>query len=624
MLRCTALRLILRLCVAPSIAIMAPLAVPIAGAQQSPAPLRDSAAAVSDARSAQSRFERDRILYLPPDRSGFSGGACDERVGRMCLWLEGRSDWWWPDREPSELMSARELLIEELAAAGRDAPRDPWVVGQQVVYLGEAGRWSEALGVARRCEAVDWWCAALEGLALHMIGDYTPAERAFARALDGMDPSESWRWREVRDLLDGPGRSAESRARERDDALAVARFWALSDPLFLVPGSDRYTEHMARRTWALTREEARNAYAMSWGSDLDELVIRYGWEVGWERNDPHATSIGARSSGVGHQDPRSQGFVAPAMAWDASPESAPEDWNPGSRREPRTGYAPAYAPTFLDLTTTVSRLPRGDSTVLVVPIPGLPADTTFHSGHDHPPAPVHTDPGSEQLHAVFAVAMDPGGDPPPSPLLDDVFPRRSARAAGLEGALRVTVPAGDHLVSVEVWDGPARTAARMRTGVHLPAAPPDVLTLSDLLPARPAGPLADSLELLLPQLVADPVWARGDTIRVGWEVHGIGWTPDEPLEYTLSLHQRAGGLLTRLGRAIGVVGDPRGLHLEWSEVGPGAPGPRFRVVDLVVPSDFETGEYLLTLWLRAPGREEVVSEREVRVAPDSRSNGDAS
>lgn len=584
--------------------------------QEAPSTLRDSATAVAAARSAQLRFERDRVNHLPQDRSGFSGSSCDERVGRMCLWLEGRSDWWWPEREPPPLVAARDRLIEELARAAADAPGDPWVLGQRVVYLGEAGRWREAREVARRCGvAVAGWCDALRGMALHMLGEYAAAEAAFSGALDAMDPSESARWREVRDLLDGAGREAESRARERHDSWAESRFWALSDPLFLVPGSDRYTEHMARRTWNRTREEARNAYGMSWGDDLDELVVRYGWEVGWERSDPLSTTIGARPTGVGHQDPRSQGFVAPAAVWDGAAESTRPAWNPGSRLAPRTGYAPAYAPTFLDLDTELAVLPRGDSAVLVVALPGMPDDTSFHAAHDHPPPPPARDFGSGEQRGLFAVSLEPpaGESARSGMVLDSLFARRAVTAPGLAGALRLTVPAGPHIVSVEVWDAEQRRAARLRRGVSVPKRPPDLLTLSDLLPARAEGPAIDSLDALLPDLLAAVRYAPGDTIRVGWEVYGLGWTANEPLDYTLSLREESGGFFRGLGRTLGIVGDARRIHLEWSEVGPAAPGPRFRVVDLVVPPDFEEGDYRLTLELRTAGRNTAVSEREVRV-----------
>ncbi|MEQ9569716.1 MAG: hypothetical protein RLN75_05955, partial [Longimicrobiales bacterium] len=181
---------------------LAALAVALAAAPLAAQPraqeARDSAAARDAARDAQGRFERERVRRVPRDRAGFSGGACDERVGRMCMFLEGRSDWWWPEREDPELTAARDRLIEALADAARHAPGDPWIVGQRVVYLGEAGRWGEALRAARDCglrAAERWWCDALEGLALHVTGRYEESEDAFDRALAAMEPEEAARWR---------------------------------------------------------------------------------------------------------------------------------------------------------------------------------------------------------------------------------------------------------------------------------------------------------------------------------------------------------------------------------------------------------------------------------------------
>lgn len=590
----------------PLVAAVGPLGA--ASAQPLAQERPDSAAARAAAREAQGRFERERLRRVARDRSGFSGGACDERVGRMCMFLEGRSDWWWPVTEDPELTAAREHLIEALAAAADHAPGDPWIVGQRVVYLGEAGRWPEALSVARDCRlraSERWWCDALEGLALQVTGHYEESEDAFDRALAAMPAEEARRWRSVDVLLDGEGDSGRKRAVERGDSAALERFWRLSDPLFLVPGSDRRTEHFARRAWAVTREGARNPYAMSWGWDLDELLIRYGWEVGWQRRDPGMGSIGVGTSAVGHQDPRSQGFVAPAAVWDGSPDTDREDWNPGSRRRPRTGYAPAYAPTFLDLDAHVAVLPRGDSAVLVVRAPGLPADTTFHARHGHTSAPDPTDlPVDVRRHGLFAAGLDGSSTV------------RGVSAEGLEGSLRLTVPSGDHVVSVEVWDAEARTAARMRRGLRVPRVPRDVAALSDLLLGRARGPLPDSLEGFLPDLIATATVAPGDTLRVAWEVHGLGWRPREPLAYTLTVEEGAGGLFTRLGRTLGVVGDRRGTRLAWTEQGPFEAGPLFRAVDVVLPPELDEGDFRLRVELVTEGRSTLVAEREVRVEYD--------
>lgn len=607
--RITPLSRLAQYCVAGGLALAggwaaaAPLAAQPTGAHELQ---RDSADAIEAARRAQGRFERDRVRMSPRDRDGFGSGSCDERLGRMCLRLESGSDWWWPAVEAPEIGVAREELLLELERAALGAPRDGWLLGQRVIYLGEAGRWTEAGELAGRCGvSEEWWCAALEGVSLHVRGRIMEAEAAFERALAGMPSEERTRWLDVDDLLTPEAHDRLERAQERGDSSAIERFWRLSDPLFLVPGNDRYTEHLARRAWSRTREGARNPYAMSWGWDLDELLVRYGWEVGWARLDPSMGSIGASSAAVGHQDPRSQGFVAPPQALDGDPASTPSDWNPGSRRSPRTGHTPAYAPTFLDLDVAVLRLPRGDSTLLVVQVPGVPDDTTRHAAHGHPPAPDWIgDPGAGPMRGLYAAELGGTGR------------IHGAGEAGTAGPLTLRLPPGDYVVSVETWDPASRTAGRLREGVRIGAAPRDLASLSDLLLARATGSPPTELEQIAGHLLARPVFAPGDTVRVAWEVYGLGWTAEE-LGYSLALREESGGLFSRLGRAVGLVGDPEATGLDWSEPGPTRIGPQLRSADLVIPTDFDSGAFVLRLELASQGRGTLIRERRLEIQVDA-------
>ncbi|HSG47835.1 MAG TPA: hypothetical protein VLA43_08500, partial [Longimicrobiales bacterium] len=315
-----------------------------AAAQGPGAALRpDSVRILREAREAQARFERLRRRVVP-EAAGTWGGRCDEIVGRMCLRLGPAGDWW-PEPEPRELVEGRAELLMALDEAGRALPGDEWILGQTVVYLVEAGQADEALARARRCgPASDWWCTALAGYVLHTGHRYLEAEGAFRRALAGMDSADVRRWTDPGILLDGDGRDALDGAAPRLVPVLRDRLWELSDPLFLVEGNDRWTEHMARQVVVRTRESAANPYGLRWGDDLAETVVRYGWEVGWERIEPRPPGMAMTSHAVGHQHPESRPHIAPGAALTALGATEPDAWNPGSRFLPRTGYAPGYAP----------------------------------------------------------------------------------------------------------------------------------------------------------------------------------------------------------------------------------------------------------------------------------------
>ena len=241
--------------------------------------------ALEGAREAQQRFERFRRRWVPVTRT-WTGSSCDEIVGRMCQNHDEGGDWW-PGEEDTRIKEARRELLAELEASARVHPVDPWTLGQRVAYLGEEGDWKGAEALARTCRAADRaWCRSLEGLALHGQGRFEAAEAAFREALAGMEEERRVRWTDPSLVLDGGGRSwlrdgGRRRPSSREENLAL--LWQLSDPLYLVEGNDRLTEHWSRWTMASVRAQGRNPHGLSWGRDLEELMVRYGWEVGWER-----------------------------------------------------------------------------------------------------------------------------------------------------------------------------------------------------------------------------------------------------------------------------------------------------------------------------------------------------
>ena len=115
----------------------------------------------------------------------------------------------------------------------------------------------EAERVATECGIRDtWWCSALLGYVLHVWTQYIDAETAFRDALAAMPDAERAEWTTPRYIFTRDAEeefnSASPLERERQWEL----FWRLSDPLFLLEGNDRLTDHFARWVVAKNRGDA--------------------------------------------------------------------------------------------------------------------------------------------------------------------------------------------------------------------------------------------------------------------------------------------------------------------------------------------------------------------------------
>jgi hypothetical protein len=577
--------------VSPGVAV---LAVACALASPSPPALQDAPdpeEVVDEAKGRQRAFELHRRRRLPY-AGGRSGDRCDEIVGRYCLWHEDGRD---RDREPPEesesVARARDELLEHLAAALRRVPDSDWLVGQRVRYLLEADRPEEAMKQATEgCRAAGWWCRALEGRVLHERGEFVRSGRAFDAAVAAMEPDRRRRWTDVRVLLEGDARDRWEEADEAGREALARRLWHLADPLWLVGGNDRRTEHLARWVQVRMREEAATPFGSHWNPGLRELTVRYGVPYAFGREPPRPGRLETRPMVVGRHHPDALRWLPSPDALLAPARAGLEGWELDDP-EPRSEHATPYADTTGRLDHWLAVFPRGDSTVIVA---------TWR-----PSAPGSNE-GEALLRAVPVAALDTAAGELPA--ADDRW------SGGARRGLAVRVPSRPHLTSLELLRRDARRAERARRGLPLERRPEALPGLSDLLVLEAGDSVPSTLEAALPRARPPGTVRPGARLGLYWEIYGPRRLMEE-VEVSLTLAERGGGILRRLGRALG-LGDGQAVALGWRERadGPGRVHPRG--VHLRLPEELSDGDYRLELSVRVPGHETMTAGRDLTVEGD--------
>ncbi|MGH7458666.1 MAG: hypothetical protein ACREKN_06280 [Longimicrobiaceae bacterium] len=536
----------------------------------------DSVSLHRHARSEQSRFEWLRGRHLPWTWNR-GGGRCDERIGRFCLWHDSGAEAWQPPPEPEPVGEGRERLIAVLDSVSARLPGDHWVMGQLVWYLLEAGRPEDARAATDHCRAARaWWCTALLGLARHAAGDFAAAERAFEAALPVLSASQRERWTDVTPLLDRELHSEYHRSRGVARARFERRFWWLADPLYLIPGNERRSEHFSR--WVINgiQQRARTPEPVSWGDDLRELLIRYGWPVGWERVRESGPSLSTGRPGVvSHYADGGRTFAPPAAVFREPFATGPAEWQLDPD-EARSAYAPVYTDSVLPLEHQLARFRRGDSLLVVA---------------------AYRLEGEVSAEAELGLFLFPAGDRSP------VVAR--ARSSAPKGALTARVPLGPTLLSLEALDAPRRYAARVRHGLA-----PGAEGISDLLVLGTGATLPGDLTAAVQSVRAPASVPAGDPIRLYWEVYGGS---GDTASVLVSVHRTdPPGLARRVGEWLGIVSPAVPDRLRWREVIDGEIAPRSLSIDF---PDAKPGRYRVRVEVHLPGREPVSAAREVTIAP---------
>ncbi len=595
--------------------------VPALAAQDATA-AADSADLVDEARDGQTDFERFRESRIPVQPDTRRGG-CDERIGRICIWFGGEGEEDFP-AEPPETVVARSDLIRELASIN-EVIRDPWVVGQLVHYLVESGGIAEAERVATECDLVEpWWCSALLGYVLHIDERYVEAEAAFREAAAAVPPDEEERWLTPRFIFTNDGVEEFGRADSLERGTRWELFWRFSDPLFMLEGNDRLTEHYARLVVARNRELAENPYNMQWGEDLEESLIRYGRQIGWSRVIRSPVGLGAfgdTRSTVGHHHPRSRGYLFPEEFMEAPADIGPESWIT-TPREARTWYAAPYAPDFRGLETQVARFRRGDEMLVVGAYrPSPPELDPFASR-----APTRQPQQRSNPFASRSGFGLPDATPEPTPDTGIEGPVRAAfflvpemegdvisvEGTDQEGVFTLRAPTGRYVSSIEVLEPESQRAWRARQGVNQTPMVRGIVTLSDLMLLREGAPLPVDIDEAIPLARPNVRVGADERFTVAWEVYGLD--VDQEVQVTLGFTEGRPGFLQRVGEFLGVVEPEDPVEVTFADAGSGEVQTLFRAVALQLPN-LEPGEYTLHLRLELPGREPSINSRPIIVTP---------
>lgn len=552
------------------------------------------------AHEQQRRFEQLRQSRIPVAREREEGG-CDQRIGRICIWFGGDEEEDFPE-EPPETERGRRGLIGVLLETRERVP-DPWVLGQLVHYLVEQRDFTLAERVADECGIDEgWWCDALLGYSFHVRGEFVAAEEAFRDALAAMPEKERARWTSLKYIV------SEDAEEALDDLEGEARdarwelFWRLSDPLVLVPGNDRLTDHFARLVQARNRADAENPQGLLWDEDLEETLIRYGRIVGWSRT--HAP--GARPRGptfqlqdtrrvVGHHHPRSRGYLFPEDFLESPSDVPPESWITAPR-EAQTWYAPPYAPDFRGLETQVGRFRRADRMLVVGAYRPAPAGLEPEADAVDP----FTGPPEEAEAALFLVPLDGG-------------PAVRVESQAAQGVFTLEAEPGRYVSSLEVLDAPERRAWRARQGVRQDPILPGLVAVSDLLILKRGAATPASLDEAVPLVRPGIRVAKDERFTVVWEVYGLQVA--EPVQVTVGFTRGRPGFLARVGEFLGVLEPERPVEISFEDAATDEVQTAFRTMVLELPEDLDPGEYTLHLRLELPGSDAIVSSRPVVVEP---------
>lgn len=442
-----------------------------------------------------------------------------------------------------------ERFLERLAEAADSAPGDPLTFAQAVYAFARLGRLEEAGEMAGECTFAGWWCDLLTGLVHDRSGRILEAQASFNSALPAADPVLTSRLTAVAELLDGDDRSDYVKLGGRDRRDFERRFWWLTNPIWSIPGNDRWTRHIRRRFELVLHEQLLEATSGNEHPYSHEVaVVRRGHEDSWSK------------------------IALPARRW-TSIKAATYRFSPVAGTTGEIGE--------LRYQFTARREDERYTPDTYGPVHHVPSQFARFVERDSMAVAVAARPDQVPLRrtrAVLLVSDGPGSYPvglePP--------------VTGPRPVVETVVAAVPVVASLEFIDV-AGAVARSRVG--LPPLSTAGLALSDPLLVIP-----DSLKLpqnrdeAVATMMGTTTIETGAELAIYWEVYGV--VRGQPMEFSISIQGVDEGFFTRVLRALRIRGDGQGPVVSWSEAASAPIHPMAIGLDI---GGLENGDYVLNI-----------------------------
>ena len=458
-------------------------------------------------------------------------------------------------------------FLQRLKAAVLREQENPVAIAQAVYAHGRLRRTATAVDLAMECAAMDWWCDLLRGLAHQRRDMPAEAEAYFRAGLAAADPELACRLTGVGELLTPRDRSGYD---DLDCSARVgfeARFWWLADPMFSMPGNDRWAEHVHRRLELVLHEPILWVGAVQHEGWHEVMVVRRGQVDSWSWTNEN----------------RANGWTSKRAArYRFTPANALADGLQALRYEldadlSDEGYTPTTFGPVVELPAQFARFRQSDSLVVAAAtdlegVPLGPSRTVLVASDGPDSWQAVLGPVSGRARPVFAATLD----------------------------------AEPVVISVEAIDD-YRAAGRARRG-FLPL-PTEGLVASDALLLDASGAelpasRGEALALMFGKTTLPPV----DEVSVYWEIYGV--EEGQPLQIAVSLPGGERGLLTRMLRRIGIRADAGATEVAWTEPATASVHPMALSLDV---SNLEAGDYELRIGVTAADGSTATTTRTFRL-----------